>query len=77
MTTCLDHPYDIEYDYTSRFPISFRGCFVCGATDYFGTNKCPVEIKGKVEKRLFFNEMWAHKPHTKRKNQKEIPVCNL
>ena len=31
----------------------FRGCFVCGATDYFGTNKCPVEIKGKVEKRFF------------------------
>ena len=77
MTTGLDHPYDIEFDFTSRFPIGFRGCFVCGATDHFGTSKCPVGIKGKVEKRLFFNEMLAHKPHTKRKSQEGIPVSQL
>ena len=39
MTTGLDQPYDIEFDFTSRFPIGFRGCFVCGATDHFGTSK--------------------------------------
>ena len=66
-TTGLDHPYDIEYNYTSRFPIGFRGCFVCGDTYLFGTNKCLVGINSKEEKRAFLKELWSHKPHTKRK----------
>ena len=66
-TTGLDHPYDIEYDYDSQFPIGFRGCFICGATDHFGTNKCPVGINSKEKKRAFLKELWSHKPHRKRK----------
>ena len=23
------HPYDAEYDFTSRFPLGFNGCFTC------------------------------------------------
>ena len=52
-TSCLNHPYDIEYDYTSRLPIGFQGCFVYGATGYFGTNKCPVGINSTEGKRKF------------------------
>ena len=65
-TTGLDRPYDIEYDYTSRFPIGFRGCFVYGTTDRFGTNNYPVGIISKEEKRAFLKELWSHKPHSKR-----------
>ena len=63
----MDHPYVIKYDYTSRFPIGFRGCFVCGIIDHFGTNNCSVGINSKEEKRAVLKELWYHKPHTKRK----------
>ena len=76
-TISLDHPFNIEYDFTSRFPIGFRGSFVCGATDHFGTHKCPIGIKGKEGNRLFFNELWDPKPHTKKKNQEGTPVSQL
>ena len=55
-STGLNHPYNIEYYYTSRFPIGFRGCFVCGATDHFGSNNYPVGINNTEEKREFFFE---------------------
>ena len=52
--TGLYHLYDIEYDFTSRFPISFRWCFICGAIDYFSKDGCPLGINSK-EKRTFFS----------------------
>ena len=73
-TTGLDHPYDIEYDYTSRFPIGFRGCYICGATDHFGNNKCPVGINSKEDKQAFFKKLWSHKPHMKRKNKDRLSI---
>ena len=76
-TTGLYHSYDIEHNFTYRFPINFRGSFICGAIDHFGTSKCPIGIKDKEENKLFFNAIWAHKPYTKRKNQEEIPVSQL
>lgn len=30
---CLDHPYTTEYNFTSRFPIGFRGYFICGGDE--------------------------------------------
>ena len=67
--TGKDHPYDPEYNFTSRFPLEFSGCFICGSTDHFSRLDCPVGIRNKEERRVFFNEMWAHKPHTKVKNR--------
>ena len=64
-----NHPYDPEYNFTSRFPLEFSGCFICGSTDHFSRLDCPVGIRNKEERRLFFNEIWAHKPHTKMKNR--------
>ena len=75
--TGLDHPYDFEYNLTSRFPVSFRGCLICGATDHFSKFGCLVEMISKEERKLFFNEMWAHKPYTKRRNKEGIPVSTL
>ena len=52
-TTGLDHPYDMEYNFTSRFTVSFRGCFICGATYYFSRVDYSVEINNKEERRFF------------------------
>ena len=51
-TTGLDHPYDNENDFTSRFPVGFRGCFICGATYHFGSSSYPVGINSKDESKL-------------------------
>ena len=60
-------PAVIEYNFTSRFPVSFRGYFMCGATDHFSKIGCLVGMNGNEEKRAFLKELWSHKPHTKRK----------
>ena len=66
--TGVEYPFDAEYNFVSRFAVGFNGCFICGATNHFSRTDCPVGIRTKDERRLFFNEMWAHKPHTKRSN---------
>ena len=65
--TGKDHPFDAEYNFLSRFPLGFNGCFICGATNHFNRMDCPKGIKTREERRIFFNEMWAHKPHTKKR----------
>ena len=67
--TGLQHPYDKENDYLSRFPEGFRGCFNCGKTDHFRTGDCQLAQSGKFDKKKFFLELWAHKPHTKISNR--------
>ena len=62
----LQHPYDKDRDFLSRFPIHFSGCFNCGGTNYNNTRECPEAKNGNFDKKLFFSEMWAHKPHTKK-----------
>ena len=32
--TGLQHPYDKERDFLSRFPVGFNGCYNCGQTDH-------------------------------------------
>ena len=64
--TGIEYPFDSEYNFVSRFPLGFSGCFICGATNHYSRSDCPKGIRNKDERRLFFNEMWAHKPHTKR-----------
>ena len=55
-TTCLDHSYDIEYNFTSRFSVSFRGSFICGATNHFERRSCPVGINSKEEIKKYFQK---------------------
>ena len=52
--TGLQHPYDKENDYLSRFPEGFRGCFNCGKTDHFRTGDCQLAQSGKFDKKKFF-----------------------
>ena len=67
--TNIKYPYDPEYDFTSRFAVGFKGCYICGSVEHFSSNECPQGISNSTERKLFFNEMWAHKPHTKRKQR--------
>ena len=64
--TGLQHPYNKSDDFLSRFPLGFRGCYNCGQTDHRSTKECPLAQRGIFDKKTFFSEMWAHKPHTKR-----------
>ena len=70
------HPYDAEYNFMSRFPIGFRGCFICGSTNYFSREDFPVGLDGnnREANNIFFNELWAHKPHTKSRFRDGTPV---
>ena len=72
--TGLDRPYDIEYNFTSRSPVSFQWYFICGATYHFSKVGYPVGINSKVERRLSFNEIWDHKSHTKKRSKEGIYV---
>ena len=77
-TTCLDHSYDIEYNFTSRFSVGFRGSFICGATNHFERRSCPVGINSKEEiKKMFSKELWYHKSYTKNRNKKGFPVSTF
>ena len=64
--TGIPHPYDESRDFLSRFPLGFRGCYYCGNTDHFRTRDCPAAKNGNFNKMQFFQEMWLHKPHTKK-----------
>ena len=64
--TGLQHPYDREDPKSiSKFPIGFKGCFKCGATDHWTSNKCAAPDTSGVKKE-FFRELWIHKPFTKK-----------
>ena len=47
------HPWNEERQYLSRFPLSFRGCFICGGTDHRGAKDCPVAQFGNYDKKQF------------------------
>ena len=34
-STGVEYPYDKEYNFTSRFPVGFKGCFICGGGNHF------------------------------------------
>ena len=55
----------------------FKGCFICGAPDHFSRSDCPVGIDTREKRKIFFNEMWAHKPHTKKRLIYGAPVSTL
>ena len=60
----VEHPYDPEWDFTSEFPVGFRGCFICGKADHFSKADCPIGIGDKSVRQKFFNELWCHRPAT-------------
>ena len=64
--TGLQHPYDSQRDYLSKYPLGFRGCYACGGEGHRNNRDCPKKLSGTFNKEEFFLELWAHKPHTKR-----------
>ena len=72
--TGLQHPYDSTTNYVAKFPLGFRGCYACGAEDHRSSKDCPLTLSGQFDKQSFFQEMWAHKPHTKNNKTRGPPV---
>ena len=63
----LLYPYRLDDpNYTSKYPLGFRGCFKCGRDDHFNLRDCPQRDVGT--RREFWKELWIHKPHTKRQD---------
>lgn len=59
-----NYPFHIPTQYMSQYPVGFRGCFVCGSTDHWRKESCPVTQSGNFDRKKFFHDLWAHKPHT-------------
>jgi hypothetical protein len=58
-------PIDPATNYQSNFPLGFDGCMVCGHTEHkFRT--CPRHDEPGAS-RIFFKELFAHKPHCRKK----------
>ena len=53
-STGLQHLYNKDNDYLSRYPVGFKGCFNCGKTDHFRTGDCQLTQSGKFDKKKFF-----------------------
>ena len=74
--TGLEHPYNPATNYLSKYPLGFRGCFICGSLEHNFAYDCPVKKGGKMDKHQFFAELWTHKPHTKRPPLPPYPFNN-
>ena len=60
-------------NYISKFPLGFRGCYICGASNHFSRSNCPTAQKGQFDKNAFFRELWIHKPKTKKSTSTPDP----
>ena len=63
--TGISYPYDKEYYFSIRLPISICGGFICGYKDHSNCNYSSKMIHNYTEMDFFVNKMWAHKPHKK------------
>ena len=45
------HQWNEDRKCLSRFPISFRGCFICGSTYHRELHDCPIESGGNYDKK--------------------------
>ena len=52
--TGLQHQFDKENNFLSKFPVDFRGYFNCGQTDHNSTKNCPAANNGNFNKLNFF-----------------------
>ena len=64
--TGLQHPFNKDSNFLSRFHVNFRGCYNYGQTDHFSTKMCPAAARGDFDRQTFFAVIWARKPHTKK-----------
>ena len=72
--TGKDHPFNAEYNFISRFSVGYRGYFICGETAHFTRQECKREFRDPNDRKIFLNEMWAHKSYTKNKLRDGSPV---
>ena len=56
-STGLQHPYDNERNFLSRFPIGFDGCYNYEKRDHRNTRDYLKAINGQIDKQKFFQEL--------------------
>jgi len=75
--TGIEYPFDESNNYVSRFPVGFRGCYMCGSQDHFKRTDCPEgNTQDRAKRKLFFADMHAHKPHTRRSNDENVSITH-
>ena len=63
----LMYPYDPDdTNYLSIYQVGLKGCFQCGQVGHYDRAQYPLKNDRKASK-LFWMELWIHKPHTERK----------
>jgi hypothetical protein len=76
--TGIEYPFDESNNYVSRFPVGFQGCYMCGSQDHFKRTDCPDgNTQDRAKRKLFFADMHAHKPHTRRSNDEHVSITHL
>ena len=76
--TGIEYPFDESNNYVSRFPVGFQGCYMCGSQDHFKRTDCPDgNTQDRAKRKLFFADMHAHKPHTRRSNDENVSITHL
>jgi hypothetical protein len=64
----LDYPYDpTNPSNISDYPIGHKGCLCCGSTTHQFKDECPHRFDRTMREK-FWNNMWLHYPHTKRRS---------
>ena len=73
----LEYPYNPQNpSQISDYPISFRGCYGCGQPTHFRFKEdCPLRQDRSAKKR-FWENLWLHKPWTKRRPDNNTPISN-
>ena len=72
----ISYPHNKEYDFISRLPVGFCGCFICGCEYKLHRDYWLEVIRNQTERKLLFNEMWEHKPYKKTKKITSIRNIN-
>ena len=68
------YPKNPSNGYISRFPDDFTGCLGCGSTEH-RFRRCP-RCNEKDLRELFWQELWAHIPTTRKKPSPPFATTN-
>ena len=61
--------YKADYSVESKTEPMILPENICGDKDHFNRNDLSKVLSNHDERNLFFNEMWAYKPHQKKEGK--------
>ena len=72
LVTSLQHTFGRENNFSSPFPLGFKGCYHCGDTAHFSTSECSAVQNGNFNKKGFFRSCGFTNHTRERKNTIKI-----